>query len=289
MTTKTMSNVVIEVSQQTFATDVLERSKTTPVIVDFWAEWCGPCRILGPVLERLAEEYAGKFILAKIDVDQNQAISMQYRIQGIPAVKAFHNGKMVGEFTGALPEPQVRKFIEGLIPSGADLLAKQAYDWEMSGQLPMAVANYRQALAEVPDHYHAMVGLGRTLIKQGEVEQGVAVLEGIPLGLPERAVADALIATAEFQQEAAKHSEPDLLAKIEADPADVASRYSLGSLYVVAEKYEAALSQFLEVVRRDRTYKDDGARKAMLALFTTLGDDHQLTKDYRRHLANALF
>lgn len=289
MATTAVTSFVIDVSEQTFATEVIERSKTTPVVVDFWAEWCGPCRVLGPILERLATEFNGAFILAKVDVDQNQRLSMQYHVQGIPAVKAFYDGNVVGEFTGALPEPQVRKFVQSLVPSPADLLARQAYDWEMSGQLPMAVANYRQALAEDPDHPHALIGLGRTLLAQGEVDEAIEILDKVPAGLSERAVADALIASARFQQEAEGQTEAELRVKVEADANDVASRYALGSLLASQERYLEALDEFLEVVRRDREYKDDGARKAMLALFTTIGESDPLTREYRQKLANVLF
>ncbi len=285
----TTRNFIIDVTDQTFAAEVLERSKQVPVVVDFWAEWCGPCRMLGPVLEKLAVEYGGQFILAKMDVDRNPGVAMQLGIQGIPAVKAFMNGKMVAQFTGALPEPQVRQFIDRLLPSKADLLARQGFDWEQAGQLAMAETNYKAALQEEPDHYPAMVGLGRTLLKQGRIEEGKALLEKIPPGSRERQVADSLIATAEFRQFAAGHTEPELRAKITADPNDVASRYALACLLATEERYIEALDEFLEVVRRDRKYNDDGARKAMLALFNLIGEEEELTRQYRRKLANVLF
>lgn len=288
-TTSATATHVIDVTEQTFAAEVLERSKTTPVVVDFWAPWCGPCRILGPTLEKLAVESNGAFILAKVNVDQNQGLAMQFRVQGIPAVKAFYNGKVAGEFTGALPEPQVRQFIQGLVPSTADLYARQGYEWEMNNQLPMAVTNYRAALAEQPDHYPAMVGLGRTLLRQGQVEEALTILNNIPTGIPERKAADALIATAQFQQHAAGHTEAELRASLTANPTDVASRYALASLLASEQRYIEALDEFLEVIRRDRKYNDDGARKAMLALFTTIGENEAIVRTYRQKLANVLF
>lgn len=288
-TTATTSTYVIDVTDQTFATEVLERSHTVPVVVDFWAAWCGPCRMLGPILERLAGEYEGKFILAKIDVDQNPRTAMQFRVQGIPAVKAFRDGRMANEFTGALPEPQVRRFIENLVPSEADQLYDQGRAHEGSNRPKQAEESYRAALAEKADHYAAQVGLGRTLLKQGQLEEGLSLLESIPAGVAERSAAEALIATAQFQRNADSQSEADLRARIQQDPSDVASRYALASLLATEERYAEALEEFLEVVRRDRKFEDDGARKAMLALFTTIGEDQEITRSFRQKLANVLF
>jgi putative thioredoxin len=283
------TNYVIDVTDQTFTTEVLERSKTTPVVVDFWAAWCGPCRMLGPILENLANEFQGDFVLAKVDVDRNPQTAMQYHVQGIPAVKAFRDGQMTGEFTGALPEPQVRKFIEGLVPSEVDLLAKQGFEWEVNNQLAMAETNYREALGKKSDHYPAKVGLGRVLLNQGEVEEATKILNGIPAGTKERIVAEALLAGAQFQKHAVGHNEADLRAKISTNPNDVASRYALANLLAGRQQFVEALEEFLTVIRFDRKYSDDGARKAMLVIFTIIGEDRQVVKDFRRKLANALF
>jgi putative thioredoxin len=271
VTTTTSANV-IDVTDQTFATDVIERSKTVPVVVDFWAAWCGPCRMLGPILENLANEFNGDFILAKVDVDGNPQTAMQFRVQGIPAVKAFRNGNVVSEFTGAQPEPQVRQFLEGLRPSEVDLLAKQGFEWEVNNQPAMAEESYRAALAKKPDHFPAKIGLGRVLLNQGETDEATSILQSIPAGAAEKPVAEA-----------------ELRTKVEDDPDDIASRYALASLLAAEQRFAKALEQFLETIRRDRSYNDDGARKAMLAIFTILGEEQQLSKEYRQKLANALF
>jgi putative thioredoxin len=282
----TISPYITDVTEQDFAQKVLAQSQTVPVVVDFWAAWCGPCRMLGPILERLAIEFKGAFILAKLDVDSNQRLSAQYKVQGIPAVKAFMQGKVVGEFTGALPEPRVREFLQGLVPSTADKYAQQAFQWENDQQLAMAESLYRQALQEKSDHYPSMVGLGRVLIRQGKIEDGVTLLKTIPAGLPEGAAAQAIMATAQFMQEATGQHEADLWAKLVADPKDVISRYTLASLLATEQRYLEALEEFLTIVRQN---KQDKARQAMLALFAIMGEEDETTRTYRRKLANALF
>jgi putative thioredoxin len=285
----TVATHIIEVNERTFVTEVLERSRTVPVVVDFWAEWCGPCHMLGPTLERLATEYNGAFVLAKVDVDQNPNLARQFGIQGIPAVKAFRNHQMVNEFTGALPEPQVRRFLETLIPSPADIYTQEGQALEAQGQTAPAIEKYRAALAEKADHYPALLGLGRALMQEEQFDEAVSTLEKIPPGVSERSAADALLANLQFQKYAAGHNEAELGAKLEADPADTPSRYALASLLALKNQPEAAMDQFLEVIRRDRQYNDDGARKAILALLTTLGENHPDTAVYRQKLANALF
>ncbi|HRV96689.1 MAG TPA: tetratricopeptide repeat protein [Anaerolineae bacterium] len=288
VTTTTSANI-IEVTDQTFAADVLEKSKTVPVVVDFWAAWCGPCRMLGPILEDLAVEFDGAFILAKIDVDRNQQYARQFGVQGIPAVKAFKDGRLANEFTGALPEPQVRRFIEGLVPSEAEILTQKAFELEVNNKFAIAEETYRAALAKKSDHYAARVGLGRVLLIQGEIDQGIELLESVPENAPERIAANALLAGAQFQSYATGQTVDELKAKLATDPNDVASHYALASLYATQQQYVLALDEFLEVVRRDRQFEDDGARKAMLALFSLIGEGTDITKSYRQKLANALF
>ena len=284
------SNVnVIDVDEQTFATDVLERSQTVPVVVDFWAEWCGPCRMLGPILEKLAAEYDGAFVLAKVDVDQNPNIASNFGIQGIPAVKAFRNNQIVNEFTGALPEPQVRRFLETLVPSPADICTEEGEMLEQQNQVSQAIEKYRAALAIKAGHYPAVLGLGRVLLQDGQLDEAISILEKIPAGVGERTAADALLATLQFQKHATGQNEADLRTKLEANPADLPSRYALASLLAEQGRYETAMDEFLEVIRRDRQYNDDGARKAILALFTTIGEDSSITAVYRQKLASALF
>jgi putative thioredoxin len=285
----TVATHVIEVTEQTFIRDVLERSQSVPVVVDFWAEWCGPCRMLSPILERLAAEYDGAFVLAKIDVDQNPGLSQQFGVQGIPAVKAFRNNQVVNEFTGALPEPQVRQFLETLVPSPADLLVDAGEAFEQQNQVERAIEKYKEALQLKIDHYGAMLKLGRAYLSNNQLDEAVSILERIPPGLPERMEADALLSRLRFQELARGRNEGDLRAEIEADPNDIASRYVLAGLLAQQGQHQAAMDEFLQVIQRDRRYDDDGARKAILAILTTLGNDHALTGPYRQKLANALF
>ena len=278
------SEWVIEVGDADFETAVLKRSETTPVVVDFWAPWCGPCRALGPLLERLAAEHQGAFILAKVNVDEAPAVSQAFGIQSIPAVKGFRDGMLVGEFVGAQPEATVRKLLELVLPTAADGLVARAATLAPEA----AEAALREALELEPRHARALLELARIVAARGDTPGALQLLERVsppsPLvGESERLAAELRMRTDGGGDRAA------LRARIAADPNDLAARLELGRTLAALGKHEDALAELLDVVRRDPHFADDGARKAMVDLFAVLGSDDPLTDRYRNELAKALF
>jgi putative thioredoxin len=286
----TMSSAVIEVSDRDFRQTVIEQSRRVPVVVDFWAPWCGPCRMIGPVLERLAAEANGAWILAKLNVDHNPQTASRYGIQGIPAVKGFRNGQVVSEFVGAVPEPQIRRFVDQLVPSAADTMAAEAKRLEAAGNLAQAETAYRHALRSDATHPAALLGLGRVLFQRDLFDEALATWQRVPLGKLERQEAEGWIAKASFRQEAAlSGGEVEARRRLAANPNDLDARLALAAAMAAKGSYREALEGYLEVVRRDRGAFRQQARQAMLSLFTLLGDEHELTKEYRPQLAMLLF
>jgi putative thioredoxin len=249
--------VATDVTEADFQRTVIDRSRETPVVVDFWAEWCGPCRALTPALERAAEARAGKVDLVKVDVDGNPGLARQYGIQGIPAVKAFRDGQVVDEFVGAQPAPAVERFMDRLVPSEADKLVAAGDE-----------ASLRKALAEQPGRADAATALARMLIERGELEQAAQALAGV---------------TADFAAEGLR-AVVELRLDHPGDPVGEAAGAILGG------DYEAGLEGLITALEHagdDET--KDAIRKAMVGVFTELGADHPLTREYRRKLAAALF
>jgi len=267
---------VIEVNEGNFEREVIARSNDVPVVIDFWAPWCAPCRALGPTLERLASEAKGAWVLAKVNVDENQRLGATFRVQSIPAVKAVHNGKVVDEFVGALPEGQIRTWLKRFLPQPESSLLEVAQAMEASDPQG-AAARYRLILGDEPQNAGAMFNLGRLLLLLGEAE-GLETLRQVPIGTPTYARAQAMLPLADFFAAA------DLPAE-----GDSAQRYKQAAALVRSGAYSGAMSELLAIVARDRAFHDDGARKALLGLFAALGDEDPLVPAYRRKLANTLF
>jgi putative thioredoxin len=283
-----MNQWTIDVNEENFEAEVLERSTEVPVMVDFWAEWCGPCKVLGPVLEKLADEYAGEFILAKVNVDENQGLAGAFGIQGIPAVKLFKDGDLASEFTGALPEPMLREFLSKFLPTAADKQALEAQALEEEGKTAEAKALYQTILESDPNHAKALLGLGRLAMNEGDSATALEHLDKVPMVADERKEADRLIARLNLQA-GGTANEAALREKVKVEPNNIAARFELAQALAGAEKYEEALNEFLTIVKTDREFQDDGARKAMIQIFEVLGPDDPLTDKYRSELAKVLF
>jgi len=283
-----MNDWTVEAGEENFESDVLERSHQIPVLVDFWAPWCGPCRVLGPVLERLAEEYSGKFVLAKVNVDESPSLAGAFGVQGIPAVKLIRDGEIAGEFTGALPEPAVREMLSRYLPSEYDTQADEATDLAEEGKEVEAKAIYQSILDREPNHPKSLLGLGRVLMSGGDRDGALALLERISPAAQERKDADRLIARLQLQGDQ-RTDEATLRQKLAAEPDSLEARFDLAQSLAANEKFDEALHEFLNIVKSDRTLRDDGARKAMVQIFDVLPPDDPLIDKYRSELAKILF
>lgn len=277
------SSNIVDVNASDFPREVLQASHERPVVVDFWAEWCGPCKTLGPILERLAVEYDGAFRLVKIDVDANQALAQQFGVQGIPFVMAFSGGQPVAEFTGAIPEAQVRAWLDPLLPNELDDLVEQGRDALLDGDDSRAEEAFRAVLAQQSDHQEAGTSLAQMLIAAGNIDEALDVLA--PMSATTEV--ERLRAAARLSEN--RDQDVSGLAKeLDENPQDDAKRVELAQALAGRAEYEPALDHLLRVVRGGGPEREN-ARQAMIDIFGVLGVEHPLVLTYRRQLASALF
>jgi len=271
---------IVHVDESDFEYEVLQYSTQIPVLVDFWATWCVPCRVLGPKLEALAREGEGRFRLAKLNVDENEKLARRYKIRNIPAVKAFVDGHVVGEFSGVPSDEGLQAFVRRLAPTPEDLMYAKGNSLMELGEYDDAEDAYRQFLSVQPDHPGALLGLIRGLLLQGEGREAVILLESFP--------ASSEYSTAQLLKPVAKAFTEyrDDLVENEL-PLEAAFRNSVrlarrGNLF-------AAMDGFLDILRKDRVYRGGEVKDIFVGLLALLGDSHPEVPQYRKDLSSALF
>ena len=291
------ADVIKDSSTATFAQDVIEASQEIPVIVDFWAPWCGPCKQLGPILEKVVGEAGGAVRLVKIDIDQNQQIAQQLRIQSIPAVFAFYQGRPVDGFQGAVPESEIRAFVKRLTDtagtatqSPVDAALEQANAMVEAGDFDQAGAIFQQIIEHAPDDLAAKAGLARCYLETGDNAQAREFIDGLSDEERGDKALAAIVSTLDLADKAADAGDlGPLRAAVEANPKDPEARHNLALALYAADEREAAIDELLTIVQTNRAWNDDAARRQLLEFFEAMGPTDPLTVGGRRKLSSLLF
>ena len=278
---------VIDADDYSFTAEVVERSLHTPVLVDCWAEWCAPCRTLGPTLERLASEYRGRFVLVKVNIDEAQQVAMALRIQSVPFMVLFVGGRPVDALVGNQPETALRALLDKHLPPDLGDPCDEGEAALKSGDLTAAERAFDQALLDEPGRPEALVGAARVALMRGDLARALPLLDAVPHAHPLRLTADRIKALSALAEHAG--DEERLSAMVQEDPRSAQSWYSLGATYALSGRFEQACDAFLKVVQVDRTYRGDGGKAALIMVFDALGGEGELVAKMRRRLASLLF
>jgi putative thioredoxin len=290
--------VIKDSDTENFLADVIEASSVTPVIVDFWAPWCEPCKQLGPTIEKVVKAAGGAVRLVKVNIDENQPLAQQMRIQSIPAVYAFVDGQPVDGFTGALPESQIQAFVDKLTagageagPSPVEAAMEQAKGALDADDGATAAAIYGQVLQHEPGNLAAAAGLARCAVAAGDFEQARAVLDSLPATAAEDGDVSAARSALDLAEKAsaAAGQIPEFQARLAADENDHQARFDLAVAHFGMNQPETAINELIEIVRRARTWNEEAARKQLVQIFEALGHTHELTIEGRRRLSSVLF
>lgn len=282
------SPYIVDVTRENFA-QVVEASFKVPVLIDFWASWCQPCQVLMPVLAKLAEEYQGKFLLGKLNTEEEQEIAAQFGIRSIPNVKLFRNGQPVDEFLGALPERGVREFLDRHLPRESDTIVQQAREKLAAGDPGDAIVMLGAARETDPDNPRVTVALAEAQAAAGDVAAAETTLDSLRADQRDLPEVAALRGRLFFASEAAGAPGADELeARLAADPGDLEALLQLALCKVVEQDYDTAVERLLELMKKDRSFGDDAGRKTLLKVFDLLADDPRVSL-YRRRMASLLY
>jgi putative thioredoxin len=288
-------DLIKDVTEATFMQDVVEASREVPVIVDFWAPWCGPCKTLGPALEQAVTEAKGKVRMAKVNVDESQMIAGQLRIQSIPTVYAFVDGQPVDGFQGAISPAEIKDFVRRVAaqsPAGDGLAEALAAAEEMleQGHFADAAQTFMAVMEEDPENLEAVGGLARAYLAAGEIDRAKTTLDGVHALKRDAAPIAAARAQIELAEQTAGAGESDeLRAKVEANPDDHQSRMDLATALIAKNRNEDAIEELLELFRRDREWGEEAAKKQLLKLFDSLGPKDPLVGRARRRLTSMIY